>query len=142
MEERQKFEGLPGRVREYIGELVRRVRYRRRVRGEVRRELTDHFVDALGDCESEEDRKELGEKLVAEFGEAKVLAKLGRKYPQGCSKLVYSRVKKDGERKKGGRTTIGSVDVFGLCDGREIWLADPDGLFDTAAGEWRLMELD
>jgi hypothetical protein len=83
-EERQKFDGLPGGVREYIGELVRRVRYRRRVRREVGRELTDHFVDALGDCESEQGRNEVGEKLVAEFGEAKVLAKLIRRGKKRC----------------------------------------------------------
>jgi len=86
-EERQKFEELPRGVREYIGELVRRVRYRRRVRREVGRELTDHFVEALGDCESEQERNELGEKLVAEFGEAKVLAKLIRRGKKRCRPL-------------------------------------------------------
>jgi hypothetical protein len=32
-----------------------------------------------------------------------------------------------------------SIDVFARCDGREIWIGDPDGIFRTAAG-WRLLE--
>ena len=78
---------LPGGVREYIGEVVRRVRYRRGIRREVGRELTDHFVEALGDCESEQERNEMGEKLFAEFGQAKVLAKLIRRGKKRCRPL-------------------------------------------------------
>ena len=87
LEERQKFEELPEGVREYIGEVVRQVRYRRKIRREAGRELTDHFVDALADCESEQERNELGEKLVAEFGQAKILAKLIRRGKKRCRPL-------------------------------------------------------
>lgn len=86
-EERQKFERLPGCLKEYIESVIRQVRYRRRVRREVERELTGHFVDALGDCESEQERNKLGEKLVAEFGQAKVLAKLIRRGKKRCRPL-------------------------------------------------------
>jgi hypothetical protein len=78
---------LPEGVRKYIGEVVRRVRYRRRVRREVGRELTDHFVDALADCAREKERNELGEKLVAEFGQAKVLGRLIRRGKKRCRPL-------------------------------------------------------
>ena len=87
LEERHKLEGLPDCVAEYIKSIIRQVGYRRKVRREVGRELMDHFVDALGDCEREQERNELGAKLVTEFGEAKVLAKLIRRGKKRCRPL-------------------------------------------------------
>ena len=78
----------------------------------MRRELTDHFVEALRDCESEQERNILGEKLIAEFGEAKVLGKLIRRGKKRCRPWWQ-------------KAMIRSVQVFLvgiiLCVGYTVW---------------------
>ncbi len=68
-----------------------------------------------------------------------MVAKYRRKYPAGCKKLIFSRLKKGTSKMRGKVNTISSIDLFAKCDGREIWLADPDSLLQTSAG-WRLLE--
>jgi len=75
---------LPDIVREYIDCVTRKMRYRRRVREEVRQELVDHFTDALADCKSEQERQQRAERLIAEFGDAKMLAVLIRRGKKRC----------------------------------------------------------
>ncbi len=41
---------LPQLVVEYINSVIKAMRYRKKVRAEVRQELTAHFTDAMGDC--------------------------------------------------------------------------------------------
>lgn len=72
-------EPLPACVTEYIDEIIRRMRYSRSARHEVRQELTDHFTDALADCADPAEREKLAEDLIAEFGDAKMLATLLRR---------------------------------------------------------------
>ena len=48
---------LPASVREYIGALVKKMRYRRIVREDVRAEITAHFEDELVDCRTEEEKE-------------------------------------------------------------------------------------
>ena len=52
---------LPACVTEYIDEVIRRMRYSRSARREVRQELTDHFTDALADCADPQERQKLAE---------------------------------------------------------------------------------
>ncbi|MBN2377711.1 MAG: hypothetical protein JXD22_15045 [Sedimentisphaerales bacterium] len=75
---------LPEVVTEYLGEVIRRMRYRKKVRQEVRDELEGHFVDALKDIEEEGQREYAARKLIEQFGEAKVLAKLIRRGKKRC----------------------------------------------------------
>jgi hypothetical protein len=72
-------------------------------------------------------------------GFARVVAKYRRKYPAGCKKLEFSRLVKGTSKMRGKVNTISSIDLFARCDGREIWLADPDMLVQTSAG-WKLLE--
>jgi len=75
---------LPEIVRAYIDSVIRKMRYRRKVRREVRQELIDHFTDALSDCKSEQERQERAERLIADFGDAKLLAVLIRRGKKRC----------------------------------------------------------
>jgi hypothetical protein len=78
---------LPKVVTEYIDAVVRKVKYRKKVRAEVRRELEAHFADALHGCESEEERQKRAQALIAGFGDVKVLAKLIRRGKKRCRPL-------------------------------------------------------
>ena len=75
---------LPEVVTAYLDEIVRRMGYRKKVRQEVREELEGHFVDALKDIDEEERRIYAAKKLIEQFGEAKVLAKLIRRGKKRC----------------------------------------------------------
>ncbi len=72
-------------------------------------------------------------------GFARVVAKYRRKYPAGCKKLTFSRLVTRGGKMRDKTKIISSIDLFAKCDGREIWIADPDMLLQTSAG-WRLLE--
>ena len=74
-------------------------------------------------------------------GFARVTAKFKRKNPNGCKTFSFSRIVKRQKRKLGSVEAYQSVDLFAKCDGREIWVADPDMVFKTEAG-WRLMEFN
>lgn len=71
---------------------------------------------------------------------AKVVAKYARKNPGGCKRLVFARVKLGPQQTRGALSLYDSIDIFAKCDGREIWIADPEGVFPSIGG-WRLMEL-
>lgn len=72
-------EKLPACVIEYIDHVIRKMRYSRSARQEVRQELVDHFTDALAECADEKERQKLAEELIAEFGDAKLLGTLLRR---------------------------------------------------------------
>lgn len=71
-------------------------------------------------------------------GFAKVVAKFRRK---GCRTVHFSRFKYGPKVTKHGVQVFQSVDLFALCDGREVWVADPDQVF-MYQGRWRLLEFD
>ena len=87
MKPEQPTEHLPPRVAEYVDFVVRKTRYRKRVRRDVRRELTAHFQDALAPCANEKDRQTLADTLIEEFGDGKMLATLIRRGKKRCRPL-------------------------------------------------------
>jgi hypothetical protein len=78
---------LPVMVLEHIDEIIKAMGYRRKIRQEVRDELLAHFTDALADCESDGERNETAQNLIAEFGDAKLLGKLMRRGKKRCRPL-------------------------------------------------------
>jgi len=85
--EAQDLENLPQVVTEYIETIIKKMRYRRKVRQEVRAELIGHFADALADCKTAEERQAKAEQLIDEFGDAKLLAILIRRGKKRCRPL-------------------------------------------------------
>ena len=81
------YENLPPRVGEYITLVLRKMGYTREARGEVRQELIDHFEDALRELQTPQDRAAAGDRLIAEFGDPKVLARLIRRGKKRCRPL-------------------------------------------------------
>jgi len=80
-------EHLPGCVRGYIESVIRKMRYRKKVRGEVKEELAGHFEDALRDYENEYEKEKIAERLTGEFGNEKLLATLIRRGKKRCRPL-------------------------------------------------------
>jgi hypothetical protein len=81
------FEGLPSVAGEYIRLVIRKMRYRRKVRQDVQAELAAHFEDALASCTSEKEKEEAAEKIIAEFGDAKIIGILARRAKKRCRPL-------------------------------------------------------
>ena len=50
---------LPKAAIEYIDAVIKKMRYRKKIRADVRAELTAHFEDALRDCDSEDETAKL-----------------------------------------------------------------------------------
>ena len=51
------FDNLPDCAAEFIKLVIKKMRYRRKVRAEVKAELIAHFEDELSKCKSDEERK-------------------------------------------------------------------------------------
>jgi len=77
-------EHLPGCVRGYIESVIKNMRYRKKVRSEVREELAGHFEDELRDFENEHEKEKVAEELTGEFGDEKLLATLIRRGKKRC----------------------------------------------------------
>jgi hypothetical protein len=84
MNSNPQFSALPLIVQEYIEHIVHKMRYRRSVRQEVFDELTAHFFDALRDCTDPTLRQQRAESLLADFGDAVLLAQLIRRGKVRC----------------------------------------------------------
>jgi hypothetical protein len=79
--------GLPECVGQYVRQLLKKMRYRRKVRNEVEAELTAHFEDELKDCKSSEEKEQKARQLVTEFGDFKLLGILLRRAKKRCRPL-------------------------------------------------------
>jgi len=78
---------LPAVAAEYIDRVVKKMRYRKRVRREVQEELADHFYEALRDYQSDEKKRQRAQELIADFGDAKLLGILLRRAKKRCRPL-------------------------------------------------------
>ena len=98
--DRQESEHLPASVTEFIGQLAKKIRYRRKVREEVKAELTAHFEDELSGC-AEGEQAERARRLVADFGDPKLLGILVRRAKKRCRPLWQ-------------KTLVRGVQAFGI----------------------------
>jgi hypothetical protein len=79
-----RLSSLPSPTAEFIRLVIKKMWYRRKVRADVMAELAAHFEDELRDCTSDEEREEKAQRLVEEFGDAKLLAVLLRRAKKRC----------------------------------------------------------
>ena len=108
MRKKQKgkiFDELPHCAAEFIHLVVKLIRYRRNVRDDVGAELAAHFEDALKDCRTDEEKEEKAQRLIDEFGDAKLLAVLTRRAKKRCRPLWRTIAAR----------TLQAVGVFILC---------------------------
>lgn len=78
---------LPKCVGEYIESVIKKMRYRKKVRNEVLTELASDFEAELKECTSEEQKQQRAYLLVEEFGDVKLLAVLLRRAKKRCRPL-------------------------------------------------------
>jgi len=78
---------LPACAAEFIREVVRRMRYRKKAAEDVQAELTAHFEDELHGCTNVEERQQKAQRLIEQFGDAKLLAVLCRRAKKRCRPL-------------------------------------------------------
>ena len=82
-----EFNDLPENVQDFIKSVVKKVRYRKKVRTDVFQELVAHFADALAGIEETIQKQQAGDKIIVEFGQPEVLGKLIRRGKKRCRPL-------------------------------------------------------
>jgi hypothetical protein len=80
-------EQLPAFAADYIKLVIKYMRYRRSARQEVADELIDHFEAALKDCVNEQEKQKKANRMIEEFGDAKLLGVLMRRAKKRCRPL-------------------------------------------------------
>jgi hypothetical protein len=78
---------IPACAEEYIKLIVKKMRYRRKVRQDVQAELTAHFEDEFKDCKTNEEKEQKAQQLITGFGDLKLLAILLRRAKKRCRPL-------------------------------------------------------
>ena len=86
-DEQNEPKNLPAYVVEFMNRLVKKMRYRRKIREDVRAELAAHFEDELKGCATDEEKQKKSRQLIAEFGDLKLLAILLRRAKKRCRPL-------------------------------------------------------
>ncbi|MCD4832041.1 MAG: hypothetical protein K8R02_09625 [Anaerohalosphaeraceae bacterium] len=81
------FKNLPASAEEYIKRVIKKMRYRKKIRADVRAELIAHFEDALTDCKTDEEKETVAKELITNFGDAKILGKMARRAKKRCRPL-------------------------------------------------------
>ncbi|MCJ7675654.1 MAG: hypothetical protein MUO33_10960, partial [Sedimentisphaerales bacterium] len=103
--ENNDLKNLPPSVCELIRLVMKKMRYRRKVRQNVQEELTAHFEDELKVCTTDQERRTKAHQLIAEFGDPKLLAVLLRRAKKRCRPLWRTIVAR----------TFQTVGVLVLC---------------------------
>ena len=80
----RQFCDLPACAAEFIRLVVKKMRYRKKVRRDVQAELITHFEDELKDCKTDSERDQKARQLIAGFGDVKLLAILLRRAKKRC----------------------------------------------------------
>ncbi len=86
------FANLPVSAAGYIRLVIRKMGYRRKVRQDVQAELIAHFEDELSSCQSDKEKEEKAQKVIAEFGDAKLIAILARRAKKRCRPMWRTAV--------------------------------------------------
>ena len=80
-------QNLPASTVEFIKQVLKKMRYRRKVRRDVHAELAAHFEDELKDCKTDEEKEQKAQQLITDFGDLKLLAILLRRAKKRCRPL-------------------------------------------------------
>ncbi len=80
-------QNIPACAVEFIQRLLKKMRYRRKVRQDVQAELAAHFEDELKDCKTDKEKEQKAQQLITDFGDLKLLAILLRRAKKRCRPL-------------------------------------------------------
>jgi hypothetical protein len=82
-----ELQNLPACAAEFIKLVIKKMRYRKKVRAEVMAELAAHFEDELRDCKTDEEKEQKAQQLIEQFGDVKLLGVLLRRAKKRCRPL-------------------------------------------------------
>jgi hypothetical protein len=82
-----ELQNLPVCAAEYIKLVIKKMRYRKKVRLDVQAELAAHFEDELRDCSTDEEKEQKARRLIEDFGDVNLLAVLLRRAKKRCRPL-------------------------------------------------------
>lgn len=85
--EKLDFQHLPLCAADFLRLVVKKMRYRKKVRAEVMAELAAHFEDELRDCKTNEEKEQKSQQLIEQFGDVKLLGVLLRRAKKRCRPL-------------------------------------------------------
>jgi hypothetical protein len=85
-------QSLPECARDFIKFIIKKMRYRKKVRADVQAELAAHFEDELRDCKTDEEKQQKAQRLIEDFGDAKLLGILLRRAKKRCRPLWRTAV--------------------------------------------------
>lgn len=80
-------ENLPRCAMDFIKSILKKMRYRKKVRAEVQAELATDFEAELKECKSDDEKIQVAEKLITDYGDIKLLAILLRRAKKRCRPL-------------------------------------------------------
>ena len=81
-----EFDNLPQNARDFITLIIKKMRYRKKVRAEVMAELITHFEDELEGTAGEA-KEQKAQEIIEQFGDVKLLAVLMRRAKKRCRSL-------------------------------------------------------
>ncbi|MEN6385489.1 MAG: hypothetical protein ABFD79_09850 [Phycisphaerales bacterium] len=81
------FENLPLCAADYIKLIIKKMKWRKKVRQDVQAELIAHFEDALRNCKTTEEKESKAKELINNFGDAEMIAILSRRAKKRCRPL-------------------------------------------------------
>jgi len=82
--DRKDTQHLPDSVVDLVGRIISKMRYRKKIRQDVRAELIAHFEDELRDCTTDREKEQKARQAIADFGDIKLLAILLRRAKKRC----------------------------------------------------------
>ncbi|MBW8001189.1 MAG: hypothetical protein FVQ80_04120 [Planctomycetes bacterium] len=80
-------ESLPADAADFLKLVIKKMKYRKKVRAEVLTELAAHFEDELKDCKNDDEKQNKVKELIEEFGDPKILGILLRRAKKRCRSL-------------------------------------------------------
>ena len=80
-------QSLPACAAEFVRLVIKKMRYRKKVRADVQAELAAHFEDELKGCTTDDEKEQKAEQLIGEFGDVKLLGILLRRAKKRCRPL-------------------------------------------------------
>ena len=81
------FANLPVCAVDFISQIIKKMRYRKKVRRDVMAELIAHFEDALKECATDKEKEQKAGELIEQFGDVKLLGILLRRAKKRCRPL-------------------------------------------------------
>jgi hypothetical protein len=117
---------LPACAEQFIAAVVRKMGYRKRVRQEVREELTAHFEDELRDATDAAEREKSAKRLIEQFGDPGLLAVLCRRAKKRCRPLWAKAAVR-------GVQAVGIIVLYSLLCSLRLFVGSPSLKVDYLA---------